>query len=180
MLHDGPQHRLSTLQLLLGIVQSRYSDSKLGGDLLPVAEELQGVVDDLRSLAQGVYPAALEGGLGAGLEDLAQRSPVPLVIDVPQQLRCKPVEETVYFLVSETVGNAWKHADAQIITVRVREVGNQVIIEVTDDGRGGAAPSTEGSGLRRWRDRATALGGTFELDSPRDSGTTVRVVLPCE
>ncbi|HEU0090150.1 MAG TPA: ATP-binding protein [Pseudonocardiaceae bacterium] len=180
MLHDGPQHRLSTLQLLLGIVQSRYSGSPLGGDLVPVVEELQGVVDDLRSLAQGVYPAALQGGLGAGLEALAQRSPVPLVIDVPRQLRCKSAEETVYFLISETVGNAWKYADAKTITVRVREVDNQVIIEVTDDGRGGAAPSAEGSGLRRWRERASALGGTFELNSPRGSGTTLRVVLPCE
>lgn len=180
MLHDGPQHRLSALQLMLGVVQSRHLSSTVAADLRPLADELQGVVNELRALAQGVYPAALQAGLAGGLDALTQRAPVPLIIDSPRQLRCKPIEETVYFLISETVGNAWKHAHASTVTVRVRESGDQVVIEVIDDGRGGAALTTDGSGLRRWADRVAALGGTFEIHSPLGSGTTVRAVLPCE
>lgn len=179
-LHDGAQHRLSAVQFLLGMVQSQHRDEGLRNELRPVAEELQGVVDDLRALAQGIYPAALQGGLAAGLAPLAQRSPVPLTLDVPPRLHCERLRETMYFLISEAVGNAWKHADATAITVRVWESDDQIGIEITDDGRGSAAPSPDGSGLRRWRDRVSALGGTFRLHSPPGGGTSLKVVLPCE
>jgi signal transduction histidine kinase len=178
-LHQGPQQRLSAVQYRLGKVRDQYHDHELVDQLGPVADELQGAVDDLRALAQGIYPATLQGGLAPGLDLLVQRSPLPLVVDVPPDLTCGPLVETAYYLISEAVGNAWKHADAAVVTVRARSSGEGLVVEVVDDGCGGAAPSS-GTGLRRWRDRISALGGTFELHSPLGGGTTLRVVLPCE
>jgi signal transduction histidine kinase len=175
MLHDGPQHRLSALQGLLGTAPSRDSV-----ELHEIADELQGVVEDLREVTQGLYPSTLRWGLAAALDPLAQRSPVPLQLDVPAQLGSPQLERTAYFLISEAVGNAHKHADPTMITVRARETDGQLNIEVIDDGCGGATPRADGGGLRRWRDRVSALGGTFDVHSPPGAGTTVRVRLPCE
>jgi signal transduction histidine kinase len=175
MLHDGPQHRLSALQGLLGKAPSRHSI-----ELNQIADELQGVVEDLREVTQGLYPSTLQWGLAAALDPLAQRSPIPLELDVPSQLHATQLEGTAYFLISEAVGNAQKHAKATAITIRVREPSGQLHIEVIDDGVGGATPRPGGGGLRQWRDRVTALGGTFDIQSPPAGGTTVRVMLPCE
>lgn len=179
-LHDGPQHRLSVLQILASQLSGQADDHPDAQIVCQIREQLQEVVNDLRDVTQGVYPSALRWGLGAALDPLAQRSPVPLRIDVPERLDCAGLELTVFFLASELVGNALKHAEARHIFVTVTEGQGWVKMEVTDDGVGSAALHADGGGLRRWRDRASAMGGKFSLESPPRGGTRIRVDLPCE
>jgi signal transduction histidine kinase len=180
MLHDGPQHRLSAIQLLLGQVRRQHGGTALGTDLGRIADELQETVRDLREVTQGVYPSNLRrSGLGDALDSLAQRSPIPLVLDVAPGRWPAEVEETAFFIISEAVGNVHKHANATRITVRVREVASDLVIEVIDDGAGAAGPAANGTGLRGMRERVAAHEGTLTIDSPCGHGTTIRAALPC-
>jgi signal transduction histidine kinase len=180
MLHDGPQHRLSAIQLMLGQVRKRHGTAGLDADLGQIADELQATVQDLREVTQGIYPSNLRSsGLGDALDSLAQRSPIPLVLDIPANQWPPEVEETAFFIISEAVGNAQKHANATRITVLVCEVAGHLTLDVSDDGDGAAEISPNGTGLRGMRDRVAAHEGTLTIDSPCGHGTTIRAVLPC-
>ena len=142
---------------------------------------LNGAVDELRELARGIHPPILaEGGLGPALKALARRSPVPIDLDVRTTDRLpEPVEIAAYFLVSEALTNATKHAHATTVTVTVEaDAEDHVLrIAVRDDGVGGA-DFTHGTGLVGLKDRVEALSGGILLDSPPGAGTRLRAELP--
>lgn len=180
-LHDGPQHRLTAIQLLLGEVRKHHRHNGLDAELQQIADELQATVQDLREVTQGIYPSNLGmAGLADALDPLAQRSPIPLILDIAAGRWEPRLEETAFFVISEGVGNVHKHARATTVFVRVREISGRLVIEISDDGVGGAAPTANGSGLRGMRDRVAAHEGTLTITSPHDGGTTIRAVLPCE
>src|SRR5690606_28203030 len=119
MIHDGPQHRLVAAQILLATLRAA-SEADRPAVLDALAEQLQSAVRDLRDITEGIFPAMLrETGLGEALNDLAQHSPTPLILNVEQRRWGEHVERTLYFLVAEAVGNAVKHAQATLITVKI-------------------------------------------------------------
>lgn len=178
-LHDGSQHRLTRLQYLVGQALQHHDHADVTQELHTIAESLQEAVNDLREVTEGIYPSALSRGLGDALDPLAQHSPIPLTIEVASGRWPPAVEETAYFIISEAVGNAHKHAAASQITVCVREMEGQLALDVHDDGRGGACHRPGGRGLQGMRDRVAVHGGTLTIDSPPQGGTTLRAVLPC-
>ena len=141
---------------------------------------LDRAIDELRQLVHGVMPAMLvENGLGAAVEDLADRLPVRTAVDVRVRDDLPPVvQSTAYFVVAEALTNAIKHAGASQLDVRVRRDDADVHIEVCDDGCGGARVGGQG-GLRGVRDRVEALGGRFEVADLPGGGTRLRGRLPC-
>jgi signal transduction histidine kinase len=180
-LHDGTQQRLVSLALALRAAQSMIPPEldKLEVELSRVTEGLTSALDELRETARGIHPAILaEGGLGPALKTLARRSPVPVVLDVRVDARLpEPIEVATYYIVSETLTNAAKHAHASIVHVGVEGVDGVIRVSVRDDGAGGA-DSARGSGLIGLRDRVEALGGAIEVESPLGAGTSVHVELP--
>jgi signal transduction histidine kinase len=144
-----------------------------------VVDGLTGALDELRELARGIHPAILsEGGLAPALKVLARRSAVPVELDIDVQTRLpERVEVASYFVVSEALANAAKHARASVAHVDVEVAGSLLHISVGDDGVGGADPS-QGSGLIGLTDRVQALGGTLTVLSPPRQGTTIRAELP--
>jgi signal transduction histidine kinase len=181
-LHDGAQQRLVSLQLSLQMLRRELGSGTDAGTLAELdaaTAEAAAAIADIRELARGVHPAILsEAGLGAALTSLADRTPVPVVIDdtVPGRLPA-PVEVTAYFVVAEALTNAIKHAGATRVDVRARVDDDQLRLEVSDDGRGGADP--DGSGLTGIRDRVSALGGAVRIVSETGEGTRLEVDLPC-
>jgi signal transduction histidine kinase len=178
-LHDGAQQRLVTLALELRSAQGRLGPD--GRELLDSAvAQLQDAVGELRELAHGVHPALLtERGLAAALESLAIRAPLPVVVeDAPPGRLAPEVEAAAYFVVSEGLANVFKHAGAASATVGARRENGRLLVEVADDGIGGAGLDA-GSGLRGLADRVEALGGALAVDSPRDGGTRLRAEIPC-
>jgi signal transduction histidine kinase len=179
-LHDGAQQRMVSLALTLGLVESRLEP---GSDVAPLVrqarEEAQAAVDELRELARGIHPAVLsDRGLGAALEALAARAPVPVdVSGVPEEPLPPAVEAAVYFLTAETLTNVAKYADACCASVALEVDGDQLRVEISDDGVGGAG-SSAGSGLDGLCDRVEALDGELTIDSPPGGGTTVRALIP--
>ena len=181
-LHDGAQQRLVALAVSLRTIRTR-----LGGDVAPgVASELEAAsgevraaIAELRELAQGLDPAILrEAGLGAAVQSLADRSPVPVSVDVQLDDRLPPqVETAAYFVASEALANAAKHAQASAVTVRAQRRDDSFRLEVADDGVGGA--DIHGAGLRGLVDRIAAVGGTFTLTQPPGGGTCIEVTIPC-
>jgi signal transduction histidine kinase len=141
--------------------------------------ELAATIDELRELAHGSHPAILtDQGLGAAILDLAKRSGVPTeVLAVPARRLPRSAEATAYYVIAEAVANAQKHARPTAIQVTARSSGGVLLIEVHDDGVGGAIGTSE-SGIEGLRDRVEALGGTFELYSPIGHGTAVRARIP--
>jgi signal transduction histidine kinase len=182
-LHDGAQQRLVSLGLTLRAAQTAVPSKlgELGGELANVAEGLTHVVDELRELASGIHPAILaKGGLGSALRTLARRSTVPVELDVQAQAKLpEQVEVAAYYVVSEALTNAAKHAQASVVQVEVAAVDGALRLGVRDDGVGGA-DATRGSGLVGLKDRVEALGGTITLQSPPGAGTTLRVELPLD
>jgi signal transduction histidine kinase len=179
-LHDGAQQRLLCVALALRLARRQLGDDgEVVGLLEDASTELAGALDELRELARGIYPVLLtDYGLGPALQSLADRSPVRAVLtSAPAGRLPGAVEQTCYFVVSEALANAAKHAAAGEINIGVREDAGHVAVEVSDDGVGGADPS--GSGLRGLTDRVAALGGRMRVDSPAGSGTRVIAVLPC-
>jgi signal transduction histidine kinase len=133
----------------------------------------------VREIARGIHPAILaEGGLGPALKTLARRSAVPVELELPSELELpERIEVAAYYIVSEAMTNAAKHAHASVVRVAV-EVHEQLLrVSVRDDGRGGADPAG-GSGLVGLKDRAEAMGGTMSLRSPLGAGTSLQVDLP--
>jgi signal transduction histidine kinase len=181
-LHDGAQQRLVALSLQLGLARTKLrSDPDTAERILDGARvELASALEELRELARGIHPAVLtDRGLGPALEALAGRAPVPVEIeDVPQGRLPMPVEAVAYFVVAESLTNMAKYADAEYATVRVLRENGYAVVEIHDNGIGGADPSA-GSGLRGLADRLAALDGRLEVDSPRGVGTTVRARIPC-
>jgi signal transduction histidine kinase/uncharacterized protein YhfF len=181
-LHDGAQQRVVALGHLIGIARR-----KLGEDVAPDAlqlldraqEEARLATDELRELARGLHPAGLtEKGLGSALEALAGRSPIPLHVDgLPERRLPAPVELTAFYLASEGLTNAVKHANAGAIRVDVSNRLGEAVVVIADDGRGGA-DAAPGGGLAGLSDRVAALGGVLEVRSPAGEGTTLTATIP--
>ena len=180
-LHDGTQQRLVSLGLGLRLAQSMVPTElpELGTKIGWVADELNGVVGDLRELARGIHPAILsEGGLGPALRTLARRAAIPVDLDVAAIGRLpEPVEMAAYFVVSDALTNATRYAHASVGEVDMAVSGGTLRVRVRDDGVGGANP-LRGAGLVGLKDRIEALGGTFSVHSPAGGGTTVSCELP--
>jgi signal transduction histidine kinase len=175
-LHDGAQQRLVSLALMLRLAARRHPDDP---DLARAGEELTHALQELRELARGIHPAVLtERGLEAALSGLAQRSNVPVTVNAELDGRLPAAVETAaYFVISEALTNVSKYAEATAAEVSVRQANGHVVIDVRDDGKGGADP-TSGSGLRGIADRVSALDGVLEVESPPGRGTLVRAELP--
>jgi signal transduction histidine kinase len=179
-LHDGAQQRLVAVSLVLGLARRRMASGEPAEDLVAQAdEEARQAITELRDLARGIHPAILtDRGLEAGLRDLAARASVPVVVSgAPEERLPEPVEAAAYFLVSEALTNVAKYAQATEASVDVRVEGGAAVIEVADDGIGGAQPGS-GSGLRGLADRVGALDGSLQLDSPPGQGTRLRARIP--
>jgi signal transduction histidine kinase len=180
-LHDGIQQRLVSLGLELRAAEEGMPPHQVEAKraLARVADGLTGALDELRELARGIHPAILsEGGLGPALKALARRSAVPVELEVDVEARLpERVEVASYFVVSEALANAAKHARASVAHVNVETVDGLLHVSIRDDGVGGADPA-RGSGLIGLTDRVQALGGTLILLSPPGEGTTMRAELP--
>ncbi|HTR92759.1 MAG TPA: histidine kinase, partial [Trebonia sp.] len=180
-LHDGAQQRLVSLALQLRAAQAAIppQHGELSTELGRVAAELTSTLDELREYARGIHPAILaERGLVPALKALARRSPIPVGLQMQVEGRLpEQVEVSAYYVASEALANAAKHAHASGITVAAEATDEVLRIVVRDNGAGGAG-FTRGTGLVGLRDRVEALGGRIVLDSPRAAGTTLRVELP--
>jgi signal transduction histidine kinase len=181
-LHDGAQQRLVALSLQLGLARTKLrTDPDVAERILDGARvELANALEELRELARGIHPAILtDRGLPAALEALAGRAPVPVEIEtVPDARMPMPVEAVAYFVVAESLTNMAKYADAEYATVRVVRENGYAVVEIEDNGIGGADPSA-GTGLRGLADRLAAVDGRLEINSPAGVGTTVRARIPC-
>ena len=180
-LHDGAQQRLVALSLSLGVLQTRLDgDAEAAGLLADARTEISTSLDELRDLARGLHPAVVTAhGLAVALESLAARAPVPVAlrVDVPHR-GDEAIEVAAYYVVCESLTNIGKHASASSATVDVVERDGTLMIEVADDGRGGA-DAERGSGLRGLADRVEALSGRLRVWTPAGGGTLVRAELPC-
>ena len=180
-LHDGAQQRLVALSLQLGLVaQQLDKDPAAAKELLDGARtESRAALEDLRELARGIHPAVLtDRGLPAALETLAERAPLPVeVAEVPADRLPVAVEAAAYFVVAESLTNVAKYARASHAEVRVGQEDGYALIEVRDDGIGGADPS-HGSGLRGLAERLAAIDGRLEVVSDPGAGTVVRARVP--
>ncbi|HEX6620378.1 MAG TPA: histidine kinase [Solirubrobacteraceae bacterium] len=182
-LHDGAQQRLVALSLQLGLAKRRLEegqDAAASAMLDAARDELARALEELRELARGIHPAVLtDRGLEPALEALAERAPLPVSLDqMPAERLPAPVEAAAYFVVAEALTNVVKYAGASTAAVRIRRNGSYAVVEVHDDGVGGAYP-TIGTGLRGLADRLAALDGRLEVHSPPGEGTTVRAEVPC-
>jgi signal transduction histidine kinase len=182
-LHDGTQQRLVSLGLELRAAQTTVPPhfGELEGALSRVAEGLATVSDELREISRGIHPAVLsEGGLKSALNALGRRSAVPVELDLHAERRLpERVEVAAYYVVSEALTNAARHARASVVSVELDTHDAVLRLEIRDDGIGGADPS-QGSGLVGLSDRIEALGGTFQVSSPVGNGTTLLIEVPLE
>jgi signal transduction histidine kinase len=178
-LHDGAQQRLVALALRCRSVAASSEHGEIRTEITDVAEELVGVIDDLREISRGLHPAILsDGGLRPALRALRRRSPVPVEMHVRVDGRLpEAIEVGAYYVVSEMLANAAKHARASVVEVHAEACGGTLRVRVHDDGIGGADPA-RGSGLIGLSDRVEALGGTLSVQSPPGCGTTVACELP--
>jgi signal transduction histidine kinase len=167
------------VQLRLAAEQSRVAPERAPGLLEAAEAELGEAIDELRELAHGIHPSMLtDQGLARAMEAVAARSAIPIeLVELPSTRVDEPAEATAYFVFCEAVANARKHAEATSIRVRVTTRRRHLLIEIADDGRGGATERT-GSGLEGLRDRVEAIGGSFEIDSPDGGGTRIRAIVP--
>jgi PAS domain S-box-containing protein len=182
-LHDGAQQRLVSLVLELRAAEERVpSDpAELKGDVSRVAGELESVLDDLREMSRGIHPAILaEGGLGRALMTLARRAAIPVEVDVRTKTRLpEPIEVAAYYVVSEALTNAVRHAQASVVRVTLEEQDGRFVLSIRDDGIGGA-DARKGSGLIGLNDRVEALGGSIDVTSAVDEGTHLVVAFPLQ
>jgi signal transduction histidine kinase len=180
-LHDGAQQRLVFVALQLRMIQRRIdTDPALAKRLVASAgEELSKSLEDLRELARGLHPSVLNHGLKAALDSLASRSGVPTTVSFSTTERLpEPVELAAYFVACEALANVAKYAHATKASLRVSRRDGVAVIEIADDGVGGA-DETAGTGLQGLADRVSALDGTLRILSPRGAGTVVTADLPC-
>lgn len=181
-LHDGTQQRLVSIAMSLGLLEPRLP---VDGEAAPLVREtrqaLAVALQELRELTHGLHPPLLsERGLADALEELCGRAALPtrLHADVDTRLP-EPLEIAAYFFASEAFTNAAKHSHASEVEVTASCTGGTLVVEVSDDGIGGASPAG-GSGLRGLADRIEALGGTMTVVSPPGRGTSLRAAVPCE
>jgi signal transduction histidine kinase len=146
-----------------------------------IQSELRSALDELREMSRGIHPSILsEGGLGPALRALARRSTIPVELDVTTERRlAEPIEVAAYFVTSEALANATKHAQASHVEVSLRLRDGGLLLSIRDDGVGGADIG-RGSGLVGLQDRVEALGGTITINSPRGGGTLLVVTLPLD
>jgi signal transduction histidine kinase len=179
-LHDGAQQRLVALAMDLGMARAKLETDPAAATALvgEAHEEAKRALAELRDLARGIHPAVLaDRGLDAAISALAARSPVPVGVDVATGRLPDPVESAAYFVVAEALANAAKHARAAEIGVRITRHRDLLIVEVIDDGVGGADPA-RGSGLRGLADRVETLGGTLQVQSVPGRGTHLAAEIP--
>jgi signal transduction histidine kinase len=178
-LHDGAQQRLAAAAALLNAAQRRLDDGDEPVDMLRLAsDELGAAQTELRELARGLHPVALsERGLRSALESLMVGSELSMSLDVTADHLPPDIEAAAYFIVAESLTNARRYAGAEVIQVRVEPDADALLVEISDDGSGGADPAS-GTGLRGLVDRTAALGGGLEVDSPPGAGTRVSARLP--
>jgi signal transduction histidine kinase len=180
-LHDGAQQRLVALSLNLGILQTRLDgDSEAGALLAAARTEIAVSLAELRDLARGLHPAVVsDHGLAVAVESLVARAPVPvrLIIDLDGRVG-EDVEVAAYYVVCESLANIGKHARATAASVELDRQDGRIVVEVVDDGVGGA-DTERGTGLRGLADRVEALGGRLRVWTPHGGGTRVRAEMPC-
>ncbi len=179
-LHDGAQQRLVAIGLTLRHLQHELAPGPghVDGALDGAVAEIALAIDELRELARGVRPGQLDEGIAPALRELAARTSLPVEVHVTSERFSNRLEAAAYFIVSEALTNTVKHAEAsQVVVCAARENG-RLVVSVTDDGVGGAAPAP-GSGLAGLSDRVAAQGGTLRLESAPATGTTLTVELPC-
>jgi signal transduction histidine kinase len=180
-LHDGTQQRLVSIAMSLGLLESRLPAHGTAKPLVhETREALALALAELRELTHGINPPLLtERGLPAALDELCRRAALPTHLDLNIGRRLPDqIESAAYFLASEALTNAAKHSHGREVRVRATDEGESLIVEVSDDGIGGAT-TTGGSGLRGLADRVEALGGRFTVSSPPGRGTTLRAEIPC-
>jgi signal transduction histidine kinase len=179
-LHDGAQQRLVGLALDLRLAREKLEDDPpTAAEMLDEASaELARATEELRELARGIHPAVLsDRGLEAAVESLARRAPLPVEIDTSVEGRLPgAVESAAYFVVAEALTNVVRHSGAARAEVGIRRDNGRLVVEVRDDGAGGA--DSTGSGLRGLADRVAALDGSLEVDDPAGGGTVVRADIP--
>jgi len=180
-LHDGAQQRLVTLAVYLRIAQESLREDPAAAEAMlgRVGEDLKLALEELRELARGLHPAVLsDHGLEPALQSLANRAPFVVEISgVPPFRLDESVEAAIYYIVAESLTNAAKHANASEARVEISTTDGDVVVEIRDDGSGGANVEG-GSGLRGLADRIEALGGQLDVKSPAGGGTVVRATLP--
>jgi signal transduction histidine kinase len=179
-LHDGAQQRLVALTMTLGLARLDLpSGSPLAAQLDEAHHQAKQALAELRELIRGVHPQVLTGrGLGAAVADLAGRSPIPVDLDVQVPRLPSQAEFAGYFVICEAMANAVKHSGATRLRIHGRVLAETLVIEVRDDGSGGADP-TLGSGLAGLVDRVAVVDGRLLLSSPPGGPTTIRAEIPC-
>jgi signal transduction histidine kinase len=191
-LHDGAQQRLVSLAMELGTTREHFDDEDkeaIRARVVHAHEEAKAALQELRDLVRGIHPVILEDrGLDAALSGVVARAPIPVSLEVSVDPRPSPeVESAAYFVVSEALTNVARHSHATNAAVSLVRVDETLVVEVRDNGDGGAtdgarggARDTDGTGLAGLRERAVSLGGSIHLDSPPGGPTILRAVLPCE
>jgi signal transduction histidine kinase len=181
-LHDGAQQRLVALAAGLGAAREKLDDDpeQARAMVSEAHEEAKAALREIRDLVRGIHPVILEDrGLDAALSAIVAKSPVPVALDV--QITERPpaaIESAAYFFVNEALTNIARHASATRANVSIARAGDRLVVEVRDNGKGGADPA-RGTGLTGMRERVTALGGRMYLISPPGGPTTISVELPC-
>ena len=182
-LHDGAQQRFISLALDLRLAESRLPDDPAAAAelLVHASGDLALGLEELRELARGIHPAILtDRGLVPAVEALAARATLPVEVSgLPPERLAEPIEAAAYYVVSESLANVAKYASASRARVDLARDDGLLVVEVSDDGVGGADPGG-GSGLRGLTDRVEALGGRLRVSSEQGSGTTVRAELPLQ
>ncbi|WP_113702090.1 sensor histidine kinase [Nonomuraea lactucae] len=180
-LHDGAQQRLVALTMNLGLARLDLPGDTPAGRLVEQAhDEAKRALAELRELIRGVHPQVLtDRGLAAAVRDVAGRSPVPVEADIELDTRLPaPVEVTAYYVVCEALANVAKHSQTARAAVSARTTDGTLVLEIRDDGTGGADPGG-GTGLLGLADRLAVVGGRMSLSSPAGGPTLIRVEIPC-
>jgi signal transduction histidine kinase len=181
-LHDGAQQRLVSLAMGLGAARERMAEDPDAGQRLvaDAHEDAKAALKEIRDLVRGIHPVILEDrGLDAALSAVVARSPVPVTLDVDVARRPPAaIESAAYFVVSEALTNVARHAEATEAHVTIARSGERLVVEVRDDGKGGA-DADRGTGLTGLRQRVSGLGGTMIVVSPVGGPTTLLVEVPC-
>ncbi|MEV5516197.1 sensor domain-containing protein [Streptomyces flaveolus] len=180
-LHDGAQQRLVALTMTLGLARLDVPPGPLADQLAKAHGEAGRALEELRELIHGIHPKVLaDYGLEAAVADAADRSAIPVDVDLELPGRLpQAVEAAAYFVVCEALANVARHSGASRAEVRGRHRGGRLLLDIGDDGRGGARAG-EGSGLTGLADRVSVLDGRLSLSSPPGGPTLLRVEMPCE
>jgi signal transduction histidine kinase len=178
-LHDGTQARLIGVGMILARLEHRVHDPGSAEMITSAKHAVTDTLDELREIVRGMHPPALDSGLDIALTTLATRSAIP--VDLTYTLASPPTESiatVIYFAASELLSNATRHSRATVLSLDVSRVGDTIVLEVDDNGHGGAQVSTSGTGLAGLSDRVESLDGHLDVVSPPGGPTTVTVTLP--